>query len=350
MVAAQWALESGFGKHISGEHNYLGIKAAAGEPFTHHYTKEQDVNGKEFTILAKFRDFQSPKECFQWIVDKWYKDYKDYQGVNRANSEAECCDLLRVEGYATDTDYPAKLKRLINDHGIKTDAEKDKEKVVPFFLNAARFYRGLPHQDKAFLDLWGSLTTDQQQAFIRTYRSENESSKKTTPTYFYQRNNSIKPEASCQSAAIAMAIEYIRPELFDNDEQYLREVEKAGRSEEQFSHSKVLQRLGFDAHFLKNGTREILMDMLDDDEIVPLGVLHKGPHTKPTGGGHWITAYDYDEEGLICHDPYGLMDTVNGGYIARGPTDGRSVKYKWQYIIPRWDLGPGDHGWYWLIG
>jgi hypothetical protein len=200
------------------------------------------------------------------------------------------------------------------------------------------------------MDLWESVTVDQQQTFTRTYRCGNEEPKKQAPTYFYQRDNTLKPEASCQSSAIAMAVEAVRPELFDDDDEYLRAVEKAGRSEEQYSHTRVLQSLGVDAKFLQNGTRELLMDMLDDGEIVPMGVLHRGTYTKPTGGGHWITAYDYDEEGLVCHDPYGLMDTVNGGYIARGPTDGRSVKYKWKYIMPRWDLGPGDRGWYWLIG
>jgi flagellum-specific peptidoglycan hydrolase FlgJ len=26
LVASQWALESGFGKHVSGKHNYFGLK------------------------------------------------------------------------------------------------------------------------------------------------------------------------------------------------------------------------------------------------------------------------------------------------------------------------------------
>ena len=113
VVAAQWALESAWGGHVSGDNNYFGIKAANGEPYSTCTTWEH-YDGKDVTIQAKFRDFDSLQECVDDLVEKWYEDYKGYKGVNRASSMGECCQLLVAEGFATDPHYAAKLMGIIN--------------------------------------------------------------------------------------------------------------------------------------------------------------------------------------------------------------------------------------------
>ena len=113
VVAAQWALESAWGDHTSGEFNYFGIKAAEGEPYSTCTTWEH-YDGKDVTIQAKFRDFDSLQDCVDDLVEKWYQDYKGYKGVNRATNAGECCQLLVAEGYATDPHYAAKLMGIIN--------------------------------------------------------------------------------------------------------------------------------------------------------------------------------------------------------------------------------------------
>jgi flagellum-specific peptidoglycan hydrolase FlgJ len=113
VVAAQWALESAWGEHTSGEFNYFGIKATGDEPYSTCTTWEH-YDGKDVTIQAKFRDFDSLQDCIDDLVTKWYKDYKGYKGVNRAQSVGECCQLLRQEGYATDPHYSSKLMSIIN--------------------------------------------------------------------------------------------------------------------------------------------------------------------------------------------------------------------------------------------
>ena len=113
VVAAQWALESAWGSHTSGDNNYFGIKATDNEPYSMCTTWEH-YDGKDVTIRAKFRDFDSMQECVDDLVEKWYEDYKGYKGVNRATSMGECCQLLVAEGYATDPHYAAKLMRIIN--------------------------------------------------------------------------------------------------------------------------------------------------------------------------------------------------------------------------------------------
>ena len=113
VAAAQCVLESGWFKHETGAYNILGIKATGSEPYSLCTTWEH-YDGKDVTIQAKFKDFDSYQDCIEDLVTKWYKDYKGYKGVNRANSVGECCQLLVAENYATDPHYASKLMGIIN--------------------------------------------------------------------------------------------------------------------------------------------------------------------------------------------------------------------------------------------
>ena len=53
-------------------------------------------------------------DCITDLVDKWYKDYRTYKGVNRALTPEQCAAMLKVEGYATDPMYPSKLVSIMN--------------------------------------------------------------------------------------------------------------------------------------------------------------------------------------------------------------------------------------------
>jgi len=112
VVAAQWALESAYGTAISGKNNFFGIK---GTPGTVKTTWEDYGNGP-VTIQATFKDFATPYDCVNHLVNQWYKDYKGYKGVNRAANREDCAYLLKREGYATDPIYPQKLIKLMKDH------------------------------------------------------------------------------------------------------------------------------------------------------------------------------------------------------------------------------------------
>jgi hypothetical protein len=111
VVAAQWALESGYGKHTSGKNNYFGLKGSGTEQTTKEF-----INGQWVTIKAGFIDFPDIESCIFYLVDRWYRDYKLYKGVNRATSADHCADLLVEEGYATDPQYAEKLKKIIREN------------------------------------------------------------------------------------------------------------------------------------------------------------------------------------------------------------------------------------------
>jgi FAD/FMN-containing dehydrogenase len=111
VVAAQWALESGWGKHTSGKNNFFGIKGKEGQGTLVKTT--EFIRGMEVKLDAWFKNYETLQDCINDLVIKWYKDYDGYKGVNRATSVEECARLLVIEGYATDPEYTRKLIDII---------------------------------------------------------------------------------------------------------------------------------------------------------------------------------------------------------------------------------------------
>lgn len=109
VVAAQWALESGWGQHFSGKWNAFGLKGSGTNVNTQEFLNNQWV-----TINAGFIDFPDLKTCIYYLVDRWYKDFSVYQGVNRATTRNQCAELLVKEKYATDPDYSTKLIQIMD--------------------------------------------------------------------------------------------------------------------------------------------------------------------------------------------------------------------------------------------
>lgn len=109
VVAAQWALESAWGKHTSGKHNYFGLKGSGSNVNTQEF-----INNQWITIKAGFIDFPDLLTCVEYLVERWYKDFSIYKGVNRATNRNECAKLLVTEKYATDPDYATKLIQIMD--------------------------------------------------------------------------------------------------------------------------------------------------------------------------------------------------------------------------------------------
>jgi len=60
---AQWALESGWGKHMSAPFNYFGMKALPGQPSQTVPTREF-YKGQWITVQAAFRSFANDADAF----------------------------------------------------------------------------------------------------------------------------------------------------------------------------------------------------------------------------------------------------------------------------------------------
>jgi flagellum-specific peptidoglycan hydrolase FlgJ len=115
LVAAQWALESGYGSTPSGKNNFFGQKTNSGG--TNKGTWEV-VNGQEVNTSANFMDFETPQDSVNYLVNRWHNDYEGYSGVNRGATADEAAGLLTTEGYATDPAYADKLRRIMRENGF----------------------------------------------------------------------------------------------------------------------------------------------------------------------------------------------------------------------------------------
>lgn len=293
-VAAQWALESGWGQHVSGQYNYFGLKGPGGSDcITNEF-----IDNKWITITDGFLNFDSLNECVNYLVNRWYKDYKGYKGVNRAKNRNECAELLVQEGYATDPEYSKKLIQIM-----------DRQLQVPG-CNLENVI------DELVLDI----------------------------PYEYQLDNkSGTGFRECFSSTCAMIARYYG--VIDTDDEYNHLRSKYGDSTEYVAQVKTLQQLGLNAKFITNGNPAVLENEIRNKRPVAVGWLHKGPVSKPQGGGHWTCVIGFDKDNFIHHDPYGDADMINGGYINTDYAAGRAISYSRKNWLKRWECDGNGTGW-----
>ena len=138
LVAAQFALESAWGTALAAKNNFFGIKATGKEDATVS-TTEVVYGGKRVTIDARFKNFATPQDAINHLVNQWYKDYRGYSGVNNAPNAAAAALKLKSEGYATDPVYAQSLQRLMREYSnIQPKQSQPKITPVPDKGNQAR--------------------------------------------------------------------------------------------------------------------------------------------------------------------------------------------------------------------
>lgn len=114
LAAAQWALESGYGRSKSGTNNVFGIKGAG----TTVQTMEQGPNGL-YSTTASFRNYNSTVESAQDYI-RLLSDSR-YRAVASASTPRQAAQAVKDAGYATDANYVSKLVRVMRDNGINPD-------------------------------------------------------------------------------------------------------------------------------------------------------------------------------------------------------------------------------------
>lgn len=286
VVAAQWALESGWGKHTSGKNNFFGLKGSGTTVLTSEY-----IDGKCVSMEDSFIDFPSPVSCIDYLVQHWYKDFKSYRGVNHAPTREECARDLVREGYATDPQYAEKLIRLMNEH----DAPSTTEQILD-----------VPYQ--------------------------------------YQLDNaSGTGYRECFSSSCAIIAQYYGK--VSSDDEYNKIRSKFGDTTSTTAQVQALRSLDLNARFVTNGTSDLLMNQIDKGQPVAVGWLHHGAIQAPKGGGHWTCCVGYTRDTFVFHDPNGKANMLDGGYVDTSATAGKYVEYGRLNWLRRWECdGPGT-GW-----
>lgn len=104
IILAQWAIESGFGKHLPGDsNNPFGIKARNGEPFVEAMTHEF-INGCSRKMVQRFRKFDSLQEAFDAHAELLATG-KMYAQARKTLPDAEKFAYALTGVYATDPNY-----------------------------------------------------------------------------------------------------------------------------------------------------------------------------------------------------------------------------------------------------
>lgn len=164
--------------------------------------------------------------------------------------------------------------------------------------------------------------------------------------WYPQTDNFALPDSTCNSSACAMGLEFLKPGSLPagpkGDDAYLRKVLALGNSTDHGVQTKVLQSYGLSSVFHYNLNFSDLDRELTAGRPLVLGILHRGPESRPTGSGHMITCIGKNDKGdYVCRDPYGsLLDGYSGPV-----SNGRQVVYSKKMLEKRWTVdGPGS-GW-----
>ncbi len=171
--------------------------------------------------------------------------------------------------------------------------------------------------------------------------------------YFYQLDSEFESQAGrmCFSSTAGMLCEYLKPGSLKGsnaDDDYLVEVLTHGDTTSAHAQIKALAYYGVDAEFRGDGTQEKIKELLRASIPVPCGILHYGPENRPKGGGHWLLVVGFDDaqDSYICHDSFGKLDCINGGYLSNTPSAGCYVRYPASSFDKRWQVEGKATGWF----
>lgn len=225
-----------------------------------------------------------------------------------------------------------------------------------------RHYRGEPHQAAAVELLAQQMPESLLRAdadWVVAYRSAPPPKPSPPPApssngillnvpYYSQRDSAVPGQAprSCFSSSCAMLVNYLRPGALgaggNADDVYLRRVLQYGDTTSAGAQLRALQHFGIKAEFRQNCGWSDIEHQLKRGVPVPVGVLHHGPVSSPSGGGHWLTVVGMAPGSWVCNDPWGEMDLVNGTYPS---TKGKGVAYSRKNLGPRWMAEGEGTGW-----
>lgn len=163
--------------------------------------------------------------------------------------------------------------------------------------------------------------------------------------YYSQLDNARDPQRTCFSSSCAMLLKYLKPSSIKSDDEYINTVFRYGDTTSATAQLSALESYGVKAEFLQSGGWSDIDSLLTRGIPVPIGILHKGPNTSPTGGGHWIIVIgrSKDNKSYIVNDPYGDLNLVQGGYIS---SNGKGLSYSKANLAPRWMVEGAGSGWF----
>lgn len=175
----------------------------------------------------------------------------------------------------------------------------------------------------------------------------------SVPYYSQRDSNTGHSHRMCFASSCAMLLQSLKPSTLtgaNGDDEYLQRVFQYGDTVHSTAQIQALRSYGLDASFYTNLDWQDIDAQLEKGIPVPIGILHYGDVSYPTGGGHWLIIIGKksndtgtaEDDQYFVHDPYGELDLVNGGYP--GSTNGQKLLYSRKNLDPRWKVR-GTLGW-----
>lgn len=165
--------------------------------------------------------------------------------------------------------------------------------------------------------------------------------------WYSQMDSADRAQAArmCFSSSCAMLLQYLRPGTLagpNGDDQYLKRVQQYGDTTDPTAQIRALSSFGIRAKFSKVAGFADLEQQINRGVPVPVGFLHRGPVSAPSGGGHWLIVVGYTKDHLVVHDPFGEADLVSGATLGGVA---RFARYSRRNFGPRWMVEGANTGW-----
>ena len=224
--------------------------------------------------------------------------------------------------------------------------------TVEEFRNFFKYYQDEEHQRAGVEELYRTLeiaSKDEDAEWIKIYRNKPEPKPEPTngiqldvPYQSQLDNASGTGYRECFSSSCAMVAMYYGK--VPNDDEYNLVRAKYGDSTDAGAQVQALRELGLEAKFVTTGTTNDIRRIIRQGRPVPVGWLHKGSVSAPSGGGHWSVVIGFKPGAWTVHDPNGEANLVPGGYAAN--KNGANQSYSFKNFNPRWIVGGEGDGWY----
>ncbi|NEQ64564.1 MAG: hypothetical protein F6K21_03480 [Symploca sp. SIO2D2] len=152
--------------------------------------------------------------------------------------------------------------------------------------------------------------------------------------YFSQRDNYTMPHRTCNSSANACYLDWLKRSTgqsgLKGDNEYLKVVLSYGDTIYHQHQTKAIRKYGFDTKWMTDRDYVFVQGLIRVGFPVVVNILHRGSTSAPRGG-HVITLIGQKGADLICHDPYGTLESgysdTNGSY---SKISEREFKIRWQ--------------------
>lgn len=231
-------------------------------------------------------------------------------------------------------------------------AHFDPEKFIDF---VKFFDESNPKHVAAFQELYHKVNSLDSKLmaddanWVRVYRADPRPSGVLNVPYYSQRDNYRDASRTCFSSSCAMLCKFLKPNSIKSDDDYIKEVFKRGDTTDAAIQVQTLKHFGISSRFATNLTFSTLDSLLSQSIPVPVGILHHGPSSAPSGGGHWIIVIGKETDAkapggcwYIVQDPWGELNNSTGVYTS---TNGAKLKYSKKMLSQRWTVEGDGSGW-----